>query len=133
MSSAAGISLQPVAFCPHHSGEKSPFPCASAFARSGASATDASGNSATNTRLVQVIALTAPTITSQQKLGSGAFEVTFTGPSGQPYQLLSSPSVDSPMGSWTSLTSGVFGEIPVIYTDNTATTDALRFYRVVSP
>ena len=33
MSCAAGISRQPLAFCPDHSGEKSPLPCASALAR----------------------------------------------------------------------------------------------------
>ena len=41
---AAGASRHPLAFCPHHSGEKSPLPAASARARSGAIADTASGN-----------------------------------------------------------------------------------------
>src|SRR5690606_18808128 len=44
VNSAAGISLQPLAFCPDHSGEKSPLPCFSACARNGAIAATASGN-----------------------------------------------------------------------------------------
>ncbi|MCC6822264.1 MAG: DUF5011 domain-containing protein, partial [Verrucomicrobia subdivision 3 bacterium] len=95
--------------------------------------TDASGNSTTNTRTVEVIALESPTITSEQQLGSGAFEVTFTGPNGQPYQLVTSPDVTLPMSGWTVLTTGTFGGNPVIYTDATAVNDAVRFYRIVSP
>ena len=95
--------------------------------------TDASGNSTTNTRTVEVIALESPTITSEQQLGSGAFEVTFTGPNGQPYQLVTSPDVTLPMSGWTVLTTGMFGGNPVIYTDATAVNDAVRFYRIVSP
>ena len=41
--SAAGISRQPVLFCPDHNGEKSPRPSVSAFARNAARAADASG------------------------------------------------------------------------------------------
>src|SRR6185436_13425264 len=44
VSSPAGISRQPVAFCPLHNGEKSPLPRASALARSGVIAEVASGN-----------------------------------------------------------------------------------------
>ena len=35
VNAAAGIALQPLAFCPDHSGEKSPLPAASAFVRKG--------------------------------------------------------------------------------------------------
>ena len=41
---AASMAWQPLAFWPDHSGEKSPLPCASARARSGAMAAVASGN-----------------------------------------------------------------------------------------
>src|SRR5207248_2625480 len=44
VSAAAAISLQPLAFCPDQSVEKSPRPRLSAFARSGATAAAASGN-----------------------------------------------------------------------------------------
>ena len=94
---------------------------------------DASGNSATNFRTVQVIALVTPTIASGQKLTDGAFAVTFAGPVGQPYKLLSSPDAALTMSSWTVLTAGVFGESPTTYTDNSATNDPVRFYRISSP
>jgi len=42
---AAGTSLQPLAFCPDHRGEKSPKPLLSAAARNGAIAVEASGSS----------------------------------------------------------------------------------------
>ena len=96
-------------------------------------AADPSGNSATNTRTVVVLALVAPVITSQQMLGSGTFEVTFTGPEGQPYTLLSSTNLVLPQVNWTSLTNSTFGPSATVYPDITATNDALRFYRVRSP
>jgi hypothetical protein len=95
--------------------------------------TDASGNSATNFRTVQVIALVTPTIANGQKLNDGGFELTFAGPVGQPYKLLSSPDAALTMSSWTVLTAGVFGESPTTYIDNSATNDPVRFYRIASP
>ncbi len=94
---------------------------------------DASGNSTTNFRTIQVIALVSPTITNGQKLTDGAFEVTFAGPVGQPYTLLSSPDAALTISSWTVLAAGVFGESPTTYTDNSATNDPVRFYRISSP
>ena len=44
MIAAAGAALQAAAFCPAHSGEKSPLPRLSAFARRGARAAAARGN-----------------------------------------------------------------------------------------
>ena len=96
-------------------------------------AADPSGNSVTNTRTVVVLALETPVITSQQMLGNGTFEVTFTGPDGQPYTLLSSPDLSVPQINWTTLTNSTFGPGATTYTDTTATNDTLRFYRVRSP
>ena len=96
-------------------------------------AVDPSGNSVTNTRTVVVLELVAPVITSQQLLGNGAFEVTFTGPEGQPYTLLSSTDLTLPQVSWTTLTNSTFGPSATVYPDTTATNDTIRFYRVRSP
>ena len=57
----------------------------------------------------------------------------FAGPVGQPYKLLSSPEAALTMSNWTVLTTGVFGESPTTYTDNSATNDPVRFYRIASP
>ena len=37
------------------------------------------------------------------------------------------------MSSWTVLTTAVFDSEPVTYTDNSATNDSVRFYRISSP
>lgn len=44
VTSPADTARHPLTFCPAHSAENSPFPCVSAFARSGAIAALASGN-----------------------------------------------------------------------------------------
>ena len=95
--------------------------------------TDASGNSATNTRTVQVVALESPAIASGQKLANGSFTMTFSGPPGQPYQLLASADATQDMSEWTVLLTGTFGAGPLTYTDTTAASAPVRFYRVVSP
>jgi hypothetical protein len=97
------------------------------------SGTDASGNSTTNFRTVRVIALVTPTPASGKKLNNGAFALTFAGPAGQPYKLLSSPDAALTMSSWTVLTNGVFGVSPTTYTDYSATNNPLRYYRISSP
>ncbi len=96
-------------------------------------AADPSGNSATNSRTVVVLALATPVITDQELLGDGTFEITFTGPDGQPYTLLTSPDLTVPQASWTTLTNSIFGPGATIYTDISATNDTIRFYRVRSP
>ncbi len=95
--------------------------------------TDASGNAVTNSRVVQVIPLESPAITSGQKLADGSFTVTFSGPRGQPYQLLSSDDATRDMSEWTVLLTGTFGTGPLTYTDTTAASSPARYYRVVSP
>jgi hypothetical protein len=70
-------------------------------------------------------------------LGSGplsgtSFPLTFSGPSGQSYQVLTSTNIVLPLASWTVLTTGTFGASPVTYTDTSAT-NAQQFYRIVSP
>ena len=94
---------------------------------------DPGGNAATNTRTVYVVALVEPVITYWTMLTNGAFEVTFTGPDGQPHTLLTSTSVVQLLNSWSVLTTGAFGTNAVIYTDTSATNDRIRFYRVRSP
>ena len=71
-------------------------------------------------------------ISSYGPLSGGSFPLTFSGPSGQSYQLLSSTNVTLPLASWTVLSSGTFGASPVTYTDTSAT-NATQFYRIQSP
>jgi autotransporter-associated beta strand protein len=76
--------------------------------------------------------LVPPTLNSFGPLSGGLFPLTFSGPDGQPYTVLTSTNVALPQASWTVLESGTFGASPVTYTD-TGATNAQQFYRVKSP
>jgi hypothetical protein len=76
--------------------------------------------------------LTPPTLNGYGPLTGTSFPLTFDGPSGQSYQVLSSTNVALPLASWSLLSSGTFGGSPVTYTDTSAT-NATQFYRIVSP
>jgi autotransporter-associated beta strand protein len=71
-------------------------------------------------------------IVSFGPLSGTSFPLTFSGPSGQSYQVLTSTNVALPMTNWTVLSSGSFGASPVTYTD-TGATNAHQFYRIKSP
>ena len=58
--------------------------------------------------------------------------MTFSGPSGQSYKVLSSTNVALPLTDWMVRTTGTFGGSPVTYQD-TGATNAHGFYRIVSP
>jgi len=74
----------------------------------------------------------APPSLNAFKLVSNGFAITFGGPSGQTYKVISSTNIAVPMSSWSVLTSGTFGASAVIYT-NTPLTGMQQFYRVTSP
>jgi len=77
-------------------------------------------------------ALTPPTLSGWRPLSGTSFPLTFSGPSGQTYSVLSSTNVALPLSSWTTQSSGIFGASPVNYTDTNAT-NAQQFYRIQSP
>jgi hypothetical protein len=83
-------------------------------------------------RLTATSGLTPPVLSGYGPLSGTSFPLTFSGPSGQSYQVLSSTNVALPLASWSVLDSGTFGASPVNYT-NTSATNALEFYRIVSP
>jgi hypothetical protein len=72
-----------------------------------------------------------PVLSEGVSLGGGQFRLTFSGSSGQTYEVLTSTNVALPMASWKVLTSGTFDGSPVNFTDTQAT-NAAQFYRVVS-
>src|SRR5262249_36119557 len=59
-------------------------------------ATDLANNSATNSRTVKVVGLGQCNITGGRMMFSGNFQLTFTGPVGQSYHVISSPSLKNP-------------------------------------
>jgi hypothetical protein len=58
--------------------------------------------------------------------------LTFSGPSGQSYQLLTTTNIILPWSNWSLLHTGVFGASPENYT-HTNVTDLRQFYRIKSP
>jgi hypothetical protein len=80
---------------------------------------------------LDTVALIPPTV-SGSGLNGGNYEVTFSGPSGQTYHVLSSTNVALPLASWTPVSSGTFAGSPVTYT-NSSPNDAQRFYIITSP
>jgi hypothetical protein len=80
-------------------------------------------------------ALTPPTLSGYGPLTGTSFPLTFSGPSGQTYQVLRSTNVALPLASWWVLNSGTFGvggPTSTNYTDTSAT-NATQFYRIQSP
>ena len=75
---------------------------------------------------------TAPTLSDFGPLTGTSFPLTFSGPNGQNYKVLSSTNVALPLASWTALTNGTFGAGPVTCTDTSAT-NVQQFYRIRSP
>jgi len=74
-----------------------------------------------------------PVLTGGQMLsGSAGFQLTFSGPAGQTYQVFSSTNVTSTVSQWTSIGSGTFGNTNAIFTDAAATNPA-EFYLIESP
>jgi hypothetical protein len=95
-------------------------------------ATDPANNSATNTRTVHVVAPVPPVIAGGKMLNGGNFQLTFSGPQGQPYEVMTSTNLAQP-GSWTVISTGVFGAGSAIFMDTNAPGLPINFYSVVSP
>ncbi|HWX21540.1 MAG TPA: autotransporter-associated beta strand repeat-containing protein [Candidatus Binatia bacterium] len=68
-------------------------------------------------------------------LGNGNFSLTFSGPAGFAYRVWGSTSVAlAPVEStWTLLSSGTFGSVPVNFIDVNATNYPARFYEITVP
>ncbi len=81
---------------------------------------------------IYLTGLSKLSITSSGPLTGTSFPLTFSGTSGQSYEVLTSTNVELPMASWTVLGSGIFGTSPVTYKDTSAT-NAQQFYRIKSP
>lgn len=76
--------------------------------------------------------VTPPQLSGYGPWSAGSFPLTFSGPSGQTYQVLSSTNVALPLANWTVFSTGTFGLSPVMFTDTSAT-NPQQFYRIQSP
>jgi Flp pilus assembly protein TadG len=95
-------------------------------------ATDPANNSTTNTRTVYVVTPVPPVISSEVMLSGNNFQLTFSGPEGQPYRVLATTDLTQP-DSWSVIGTGVFGTDPAVFTDTNVLSQPARFYRVASP
>jgi hypothetical protein len=72
-------------------------------------------------------------IGGQMLLGAGGFQLTFSGPAGQTYQVLASDSPVAPPSAWAVVSTGTFGGTNVIFTDSDAANHPGSFYVIKSP
>jgi len=75
-----------------------------------------------------------PNIVGGQMMLSGSgFQLTFSGPEGQTYQVLASDNMTAPLSEWTVIGSGTFSNTNVVFTDTDAANHTSRFYIITSP
>ena len=78
--------------------------------------------------------LGAPVITGQGMLPGLVFQMTFTGPPGQPYSVRGTNFLTTPMVPWPVLSNGWFGSAGLeTFTDAAAASDPVQYYRISSP
>ena len=76
----------------------------------------------------------APNVTGGQMiLSAGGFQLTFSGPSGQTYQVVATDDLTVPESAWPVVGTGTFGSTNVIFTDLEATNHPGRYYVIKSP
>ena len=64
---------------------------------------------------------------------SPTFQLTFTGPPGQTYEVLATSDLTQPQSAWTVVASGTFAGINVTYVDSSEATTAGRYFMVKTP
>jgi len=69
----------------------------------------------------------------QMSVSASGFQLTFSGPVGQTYAVLSTSDLSLVQSAWTVLGSGVFGSTNVQFTDSAAGGSTCRFYVIKSP
>jgi len=97
----------------------------------------------TNTATVAItggeLVLSVPATTYYNPVLSGISQsagnnvvLAFSGTNGQPYKVLSSTNVATPLSNWVSIATGTLTGLPMTYTNGPAT-NAQRFYIITSP
>jgi autotransporter-associated beta strand protein len=82
---------------------------------------------------LSVIAIVPPVLSGAALFGGGGFQLTFSGPAGQTYKILTSTNLALPMTNWTALTNSTFGATPVIFTNRIASDSPAGYFRIASP
>ena len=93
----------------------------------------ASGSANSASATLTVIYQAPNVVGGQVVLGSNGFQLAFSGPSGQTYQVLASDDLTVPQSAWTVLGTGTFGSTGVSFTDPDAVNHPHRYYVIKSP
>jgi autotransporter-associated beta strand protein len=73
-------------------------------------------------------------ITSNVRMANGSFQLSFTGPAGQPFRVLGTNVLNAPLSTWPVLSNGTIGGSgTAIFIDSDAATKEQQFYRIISP
>jgi hypothetical protein len=72
-------------------------------------------------------------IGGQMQLGASGFQLTFSGPAGQTYQVLASDDPSVPLSQWQVVSSGTFGSDNAVFSDPNAMAHPNRFFVITSP
>lgn len=73
-----------------------------------------------------------PKLSGSKILSNGRFQFLFNGPAGQPYHVMATTNLASPV-NWVPVLSGSFNTDEELFTETNLFGNATRFYRVVSP
>jgi hypothetical protein len=75
-----------------------------------------------------------PVISSGQMMpGSSGFQLTFSGPASQTYEILATDDLTLPRSAWSVLANGLFTGTNITFADLDASNHASRFYVIKSP
>ena len=80
-----------------------------------------------------LLAVVPPVITGSPVLGAGGFQLTFSGPAGQTYKILTSTNLSLPVAGWSVLTNGTFSAGPVTFTNGLPPGSPAGYFRIASP
>lgn len=97
-------------------------------------AVTSAGGSTNSGSATLTVTYQAPNFAGGQMLpGAGGFQLTFSGATGQTYQVLATADLTSPLSAWSVVGSGTFGGTNALFTDSGATNQPGRFYLIESP
>jgi len=95
---------------------------------------NAVGSTNSNPASLTVIYQAPNVVGGQMMLNSGGgFQLTFSGPSGQTYEVLASDDLTVPQSEWPVVSTGTFGGSSAVFTDPDATNHPHRYYIIKSP
>jgi hypothetical protein len=92
------------------------------------------GGSANSIPATLTVIYQAPNVMGgQMVLSASGFQLAFSGPAGQTYQVLASDDLTLPQSQWTVVGTGTFGSDNVNFTDGDAANHPNRYYVIKSP